>query len=151
MNDEAIFITNYDPSLFQDWYSMTTLLYPNSDRHELREDLEKIEQNPFYRTFLAKSGDQVIGFITLSIRTDYVEGARTSPVGYMEAIYVKSDYRSTGVARLLFEQGEAWLKAQECTEIGSDTWHNNKAAQDFHLKLGFKKEDVLVHYIKKLE
>ena len=143
MNDEAIFITNYDPSLFQEWYSMTTLLYPNSDRDELREDLEKIEQNPYYRTFLAKSSEQVIGFITLSIRTDYVEGARSSPVGYMEAIYVKYDYRSAGVARLLFEQGEAWLMAQECTEIGSDTWLNNKAAQEFHLKLGFKKEGSL--------
>ena len=130
---------------------MTALLYPNSDHDELRADLEKIEQNPFYRTFLAKIGEQVIGFITLSIRTDYVEGARSSPVGYMEAIYVKTDYRSTGVARLLFEQGEIWLKEQDCTEIGSDTWLNNKAAQEFHLKLGFKKEDVLVHYIKNLE
>ena len=151
MNEDAVFITDYDPSLFQEWYSMTALLYPDLDREELREDLEKIEQNPFYRTFVSKIGEQVIGFITLSIRSDYVEGARTSPVGYMESIYVKSDFRSAGVARLLFQQGEAWLKEQGCTEIGSDTWLWNEAAQEFHLKLGFNKEDVLVHYIKLLE
>ena len=129
---------------------MTSLLYPDSDPDELKEDLERIEQNPFYRTFIAKMGEQIIGFITLSIRTDYVEGARSSPVGYMESIYVKSDDRSSGVARLLFEQGEAWLRQHDCTEIGSDTWLRNEAAQQFHLKLGFKKEDVLVHYIKDL-
>ena len=150
MEDETFIITNYDPTLFQEWYSMTIMLFPNSDRDELREDLEKIEQNPFYRTFLAKIGEEIIGFITLSIRTDYVEGARSSPTGYMEAIYVNSDQRGSGVARLLFEQGEAWLKEKGCTEIGSDTWLWNESAQDFHLKLGFNKEDVLVHYIKTL-
>ena len=150
MKKDTISITYYDPSYFEEWFAMTSLLYPDSDPEELREDLEKIEQNPFYRSFIAKKGDETIGFITLSVRTDYVEGARTSPVGYMEAIYVRTDFRADGVARLLFEQGETWLREQECTEIGSDTWLWNEAAQEFHLKLGFKKEDVLVHYIKKL-
>ena len=130
---------------------MSALIFPNSDPGELKEDLEKIEQNPFYKTFLAKKGEQAIGFVTLSVRSDYVEGARTSPVGYMEAIYVTEGFRGSGVARLLYEEGEAWLKEKGCREIGSDTWLWNKEAQDFHLKLGFKKEDVLVHYIKNLD
>ena len=144
-------IFEYKPEYFGDWLEMAQSLFPDMDPSQLKEDLERIEQHNRHKTFMARWSNEIVGFITLSVRTDYVEGARSTPVGYLEAIYVKMDFRSDGVARLLFEQGEAWLKEQDCTEIGSDTWLNNKAAQEFHLKLGFKEEDVLVHYIKNLE
>ena len=150
MKGETYLIFEYKPDCFLDWWQMTQLLFPDLDPMELKEDLERIEQNTRYRTFMASKSEEIAGFITLSVRADYVEGARTSPVGYLEAIFVKTDFRAAGVARLLFEQGEAWLKDQGCVEIGSDTWLWNEAAQEFHLKLGFKKEDVLVHYIKNL-
>ena len=118
MQEDAIYIDDYEPSYFEDWFAMTSLLFPNVKKEELREDLEGIEQNSKYRTFLAKQNTRPIGFVTLSVRTDYVEGARSSPVGYLEAIYVEESFRKTGIARLLYEQGETWLRDQNCTEIG---------------------------------
>ncbi len=37
------------------------------------------------------------------MRTDYVEGTESSPVGYLEGIFVKEEYRKNGYAKeLLF-------------------------------------------------
>ncbi len=143
-------IDDYKASDFQSWLDMSLILFKNYPAKDVEEDLIRITKNPKYKTFLARSGSHTVGFVTVSIRTDYVEGSKTSPVGYVEAIYVDSNYRKQGLAKLLFKKGEHWTKLQGCSEIGSDTWDWNVAAQDFHEKLGFKKEDVLVHFIKKI-
>ena len=41
-----------------------------------------------------------IGFIEGSIRGDYVNGTETSPVGFVEGVYVSPAWRRKGVARL---------------------------------------------------
>lgn len=147
---DSFAIVDYKPSDFQSWLDMSLILFKDYPPEETEFELKRMTDNPKYKTFMAKSGNTSIGFVTVSIRTDYVEGSKTSPVGYVEAIYVDSNYRKQGLAKLLFKKGEHWTKLQGCSEIGSDTWDWNKAAQDFHQKLGFQKEDVLVHYIKKI-
>ena len=147
---EPITIADYQPAEFQAWLDVSLKLFKDYPAEATERDLVRMAQNPKYKTFLAKSGNRTIGFITVSVRTDYVEGSNSSPTGYVEAIFVDSDYRKEGAAKLLFEKGEHWTKLQGCSEIGSDTWDWNLAAQEFHLKLGFRKEDVLVHFIKKI-
>lgn len=87
----------------------------------------------------------------MSIRSDYVEGAGTSPVGYLEAIYVKPNFRKSNVAKELFNVCESWALQNSCTEMGSNTWLDNLESQKFHEKLGFQEDDRLVHYIKKID
>ncbi|MEM8846763.1 MAG: GNAT family N-acetyltransferase [Bacteroidota bacterium] len=145
-----LIIVDYRPSDFQSWLDISLILFKDYPPEETEFELKRMADSPKYKTFMAKSGNTSIGFVTVSIRTDYVEGSKTSPVGYVDAIYVDSDYRKQGLAKLLFKKGEHWTKLHGCSEIGSDTWDWNTAAQDFHQKLGFQKEDVLVHYIKKI-
>lgn len=147
---DHLVIVDYTPSDFQSWLDMSLMLFKDYPADETEFELKRIADNPKYKTFMAMSGGSPIGFVTVSIRNDYVEGSKTSPVGYVEAIYVDSHYRKQGLAKLLFQKGEQWTKQQGCSEIGSDTWDWNTAAHDFHQKLGFRKEDVLVHYIKKI-
>ena len=33
-----------------------------------------------------------VGFAQCGLRTDYVEGTESSPVGYLEGIFIKADY-----------------------------------------------------------
>ena len=68
-----------------------------------------------------------------------------------DMVYVKEGYRKHGLARKLFEKAEAWAKEKGCTEMGSDTWLWNTNAQQFHEKMGYSKEEVLVHYIKPIK
>ena len=151
MKPDGFQISSLTPSDFEDWVSFSLALFPNASKEEMEVDLKRIEQLDKYQTYLAKIDGKAIGYVTITLRTDHVEGASTTPVGYMEAIYVKPQYRKHGIARALFLEGQAWCKENGCSEMGSDTWHWNKDAQAFHGKLGFKKEDVLVHFYKKID
>ena len=61
-----------------------------------------------------------IGFIEGSIRADYVNGTETSPVGFVEGVYVLPTWRRRGVARRLYEAIGDWAKARGCRELASD-------------------------------
>ena len=90
------------------------------------------------------------GFSMVSIRTDYVEGAKTSPAGYLEGIYVNPDFRGSGISRHFIETSEVWLKKNNCTQLGSDTWLSDHSSRSFHKHMGFWEEDELVHFLKDL-
>lgn len=130
---------------------MTAALYPNETETEVREFLEKSISSDREEIFLAIEAGEAVGFVLVSLRYEYVEGSKSSPVGYVEAIYVKEKHRKGGVARKLYLLTEDWASKHGCKEMGSDTWDWNKAAINFHKQLGFKQEDVLVHFIKDIE
>lgn len=97
------------------------------------------------------TNDNVSGFIYMSVRTDYVEGSDSSPVAYIEGIYVKPEFRKKGIARLLFKAGENWAKANGCTQIGSDIEWDNTVSYDFHRKIGFEEANRIICFIKDIK
>lgn len=135
---------------FDEWVKMGIALWPHAKRR-LKKEFEAPLKTDTYTQFLAQNADgEYLGFINLSLRSDYVQGATSSPVGYVEGIYVKPKYRKQGVAKELIKQAEKWAKKQGCKELGSDAELKNRVSQKFHTNLGFKKDDVIVHYIKKI-
>ncbi|MEL6987041.1 MAG: aminoglycoside 6'-N-acetyltransferase [Bacteroidota bacterium] len=126
-------------------------LFKDYAEEEARKDFQKSVSSPKHQIFVSESNDGVIGFAMGSIRSDYVEGCTTSPVGYLEAIFVQENHRKGGIAKLLFQAVERWAKENQCTEMGSDTWTWNKGAQAFHERIGFEEDDILIHYIKKID
>ncbi|MFY0674631.1 MAG: GNAT family N-acetyltransferase [Bacteroidia bacterium] len=143
-------ITEYEPENFETLYSLSRKLYPNYSDEDLIHDLKRFVSNSNQLIYIAFDNHKSIGFIMVSVRHDYVEGASSSPTGYLEAIFIESEYRGKGLAKKLLKKGEAWIKSKGCTEMGSDTWLNNQNSIDFHLGIGFEEEDRLVHFIKKL-
>ena len=53
-----------------------------------------------------------VGFAEVSVRTDYVNGCKSSPVAFLEGIYVRPEFRRHGVARLLYQEAERWGRAR---------------------------------------
>ena len=151
MKADGVYITPKEPSDFEDWVDFALALFTEAKRPEMAAELRRIDQLSKYQTFFARTPERAVGYATLTIRTDHVEGATTTPVGYLEAIYVDPDFRNNGIAKALYSVGESWCKEKGCTEMGSDTWHWNTAAQDFHKRLGFREEDILVHFYKKID
>ena len=136
---------------FNEWLSMGLALWPHAKK-TLKKEFEADLKSDKYKSFLAQNEDgQYLGFINLSLRSDYVQGASSSPVGYVEGIYVKPKYRKQGIAKELIKQAKKWAKKQGCKELGSDAELKNTVSQKFHKNLGFKKDDVIVHYIKKIK
>ncbi|WP_299532923.1 aminoglycoside 6'-N-acetyltransferase [Ulvibacterium sp.] len=141
----------FNKAHFDEWRKMSLELFPGYAMDHLERDLHQVMESDNQETFFAKSKEGIIGFINVSIRHDYVEGSNSTPVGYIEAIFIKPDYRKHGVARKLVDLGEQWILQKGCTQMGSDTWASNEQSRKFHLGLGFREEDTLVHYIKDLK
>lgn len=100
--------------------------------------------------FLAKQEGESIGAAHVSLRHDYVEGANSSPVGFLEGIYVTPFHRKTGVARALTAACEEWAKQQGCSEMGSDCELTNTASQRFHTAVGYRETNRTVWFLKQL-
>ena len=90
-----------------------------------------------------------LGFIELNIR-NYAEGCATNRVGYVEGWYVEPHARRRGIGRALFAAGEAWARAQGCTEMASDTELDNEISFAAHRALGYAETDRIICFRKEL-
>ena len=108
-------------------------LWPDEDPAELLADCHRICASQKEICFAAIHQDKVIGFIHLSQRTDYVEGCESSPVAYIEGIFVSKMKQKQGIGRMLVRTGEDWARINGLTEIGSDAELNNTQSHAFHL------------------
>lgn len=100
--------------------------------------------------FLALLDGLVIGFAKCGLRHDYVEGTDTSPVGYLEGIFVTEEYRNRGAAKAMLEVCQEWAKERGCTEFASDCELVNEDSLKFHLKMGFEEANRIICFTKKL-
>ena len=101
--------------------------------------------------FLAEVAGAVVGFAQCQLRQDYVEGTKTSPVGYLEGIFVREECRKQGLAKQLLSACEKWATEQGCREFASDCELTNTVSQEFHKKLGFTEANRVVCFVKPLE
>ena len=117
---------------------------------ELTAELAEIIGSSEAVVFLGTVDGNAIGFAQCLLRHDYVEGTETSPVGYLEGIFVEEEYRKQGFAKRLLEVCENWAKEQGCTEFASDCELDNTGSLKFHLSLGFEEANRVICFKKKL-
>lgn len=86
----------------------------------------------------------------LAIRTDYVNGADTSPVAFLEGIYVVPEARRSGIARELVAAAERWALSMGCTELACDARIENTSSHAMHAALGFVETERVVFFKKVL-
>ncbi len=130
---------------------MAILLWQSNEKDKLREDLLNIINSNESVVFLAFEDDKAVGFAECSIRNDYVEGTETSPVGYLEGIYVLAEYRNRGYAKALLAYAEEWSIEHGCTEFASDCELTNNDSLRFHLSVGFTEANRIICFVKKLK
>ncbi len=133
-----------------EWLRMRKGLWPEAPLDYLSLDLDKLLADTDAGIFVASDPQgQLIGFIEAGLR-DYGEGCNTSPVGYIEAWYVDPHMRGQKLGQDLVYTAEQWAREKGCTEMGSDTWLENEASINTHLKLGYYEVERLVHFVKRL-
>lgn len=125
-------------------------LWPEHDYTQLRQEMGEILSQPDAAFFLAFDGETPIGFAQCQLRHDYVEGTESSPVGYLEGIFVAQSYRRQGVARSLLRACEVWAGERGCSEFASDCELTNTESLLFHLKLGFLEANRIICFTKTL-
>ena len=125
-------------------------LWPDHTVEEMRAEFAEVIAKPDSAFFLAYVEDVPIGFAQCQLRYDYVEGTGSSPVGYLEGIYVAEEYRKHGIARELLTACEGWAKEKGCTEFASDCELENTQSLQFHLNVGFEEANRIICFTKKI-
>ena len=125
-------------------------LWPHHSPEEMTKEFEETLSADNGAVFLYMKDGKPAGFAECQLRHDYVEGTGSSPVGYLEGVYVKEAARKQGIARELVDACERWAKEQGCTEFASDCELTNTTSQAFHRAIGFEEANRLVAYVRKI-
>lgn len=133
----------------EDIVDMAMILFDSHKREELRQEfLSLLNSDENCAVFIATSNQTKIGFAQVQMRHDYVEGTQSSPVGYLEGIFIKEEYRKHGYAANLLKYCEQWAKEKGCTEFASDCELTNTTSLEFHLKVGFSESNRIICFTK---
>ncbi len=133
------------------WAALRADLWPDGSAAEHRAEAADMLDNGALANFVAEAPDgTVTGFAEAALRNDYVNGCETSPVAFVEGIYVAPEHRKADVARALCEAIAAWGREQGCTELASDALEDNVQSHDFHRAIGFEETERVVYFRKAL-
>ncbi len=118
---------------------------------DLAEEFRRLVMNDEAVCFIKYVDDKPIAFAQCQLRHDYVEGTESSPVGYLEGIFVSEGYREQGFAAELLSECERWAKEKGCSEFASDCELSNADSFRFHTSLGFEEANRIICFRKDLQ
>lgn len=109
---------------------LAALLWNHHSADELNQDFTALALSGSAQFFLKYEGGVPVGFAQCHLRHDYVEGTATTPVGYLEGIFVQQAHRRKGYARELLSACEAWARDKDrwSVPLGERT----AAARQYH-------------------
>lgn len=129
---------------------MAIILYKHNERGYLRQKFYDLIVDSNCAIYIISEADTKIGFAQVQLRYDYVEGTNSSPVGYLEGIFVRKEYRKQGYAHILLKKCEEWARENGCTEFASDCELLNDKSLAFHLAVGFLETNRIICFKKSL-
>lgn len=134
------------------WLALRDALWPGCTSAEQLSEMAAIVANPTrFAAFVAcADAGLAVGLAEAALRTDYVNGARSTPVAFLEGLYVAPDHRRKGIAAALVAEVERWALGIGCTELASDAALENHASLAVHEALGFRETERVVFFSKAL-
>lgn len=130
-----------------DWCLLRHRLWPDTTPAEHRAELQAVSETG--AGFIVHDPAGVaIGFAEVSLRRDYVNGCDTSPVAFLEGIYVEEAFRRQGVAAALVAEVTRWAISQGVSELASDADIANVDSHRMHAALGFEETERVVYFRK---
>ena len=133
------------------WLPLRVALWPDSaaDNDHDQQTILSAPERYLVLIFVSENG-AAHGFAEASIRSDYVNGTHSSPVAFLEGLYVQPDSRRQGIARQLVAGIQQWAEETGCTELASDALLDNQASHAMHESLGFAETERVVYFLKPL-
>jgi aminoglycoside 6'-N-acetyltransferase I len=134
------------------WLRLRQALWPDCPREQHLADMRaSVADRRRYANFLAFSAQsEAIGLAEVSLRSDYVNGTESSPVAFLEGLYVVPEARRKGVAAALVSAACEWGRGAGCSEIASDAALENVPSHVVHRALGFEETERVVYFRRKL-
>ena len=125
-------------------------MWGGHDLHDLTNEFRELINAEESACFIKCVDDKPVAFAQVQLRHDYVEGTASSPVGYLEGIFVSEGYRKNGYAAGLLSECENWAREKGCTEFASDCELDNADSLRFHLATGFEETNRIICFKKDL-
>ena len=130
------------------WTDLAVQLFPN-DTYEaewqLNAEILELENE---MGFLYEQEGKIVAYMHLAIRHDYVNGTETSPVVFLEAIYVLPEYRKRNIGRELVTYAEDFARQKGVRQLASDCLLDNTASERFHKSCGFIEKERVICFAK---
>jgi aminoglycoside 6'-N-acetyltransferase I len=85
------------------WLALRQALWPDGTPEEHLSEMSSVcADSRRYAQFVAYTeSNTAVGFVEAALRTDYVNGTTSTPVAFLEGLYVVPEARRQGVARAL--------------------------------------------------
>lgn len=121
-------------------------LYRTLDDPFHTQEMELIHDSDSWHCWLiTDEKEDIMGFVELSAR-NIVDGCLSSPVAYLEGLYLKPEHRGKGFGKAILRRLVKWCVAQGFSELATDTEIANTKAQRFYESVGFEVVDRVVEY-----
>lgn len=130
--------------------NLAAMMWSHHSVEELNNEFSDLFMKEEAQFFLKYENDIPVGFAQCQLRHDYVEGTETSPVGYLEGIFVKEGFRHKGYAGALLAECENWAKSKGCKEFASDCELDNDDSLQFHRAMKFTEANRIICFTKKI-
>ena len=145
-----ISIVPVSPEYVHVWKSFRDQLFGEVEPEITDFDIKRITEEPDQQCFIALDGETPVGFAEVALR-NLVDGCRTSPVAYLEGIFVAQQCRGKGVGRQLLLRCEQWGVSMGCSEFACDSEIDKEDAQRFHRHMGFTETSRIVQFRNSIE
>ncbi|MFA5576143.1 MAG: aminoglycoside 6'-N-acetyltransferase [Tissierellaceae bacterium] len=133
----------------KDVTQLANILWANYAIEELESILKETIEDEKGVIFIVVEKEKLAGFAQCGLRYDYVEGTNSSPVGYLEGIFIKEEFRKKGYAKKLLKCCEKWSAKKGCGEFASDCELTNDISFKFHLSMGFAEANRIICFKNK--
>lgn len=138
------------PDDLPQWLDLRAQLWPGTSAAEHRAEALSLMARPAGEVAVFLAGDPPVGFAELTVRRDHVNGCDSSPVAFLEGIYLRPEARGSGAGAALVARAADWARAQGLTELGSDALLDNHASHQFHRATGFEETERVVYFRRAL-
>jgi|SRR5579871_3266886 len=133
---------------YSDWIGMRKKLWPNASFDELK-DLMHLKQAKEFVCYFAEADGHLAGFIEVALRP-YANGCSSSPVAFVEGIWVDEVFQKQGIGGALVAKAEEWAREHGLKELGSDTRIESEHSIHAHKTWGFIETERVVYFRKDL-
>lgn len=134
------------------WLSLRMALWPHCSQEEHLIEMTRFLAQPerFIQFVAYDTTRKPIGMAEASLRSDYVNGTKSSPVGFLEGLYVVPNHRGQGLARELVAAVAQWAASRGCRELATDAMLNNRLSHMVYQSLGFTETERVIYFRKAL-
>ncbi|MGL6371838.1 aminoglycoside 6'-N-acetyltransferase [Aeromonas hydrophila] len=144
-------IVPLDETRLAQWATLRQQLWPHHEMAaHLQEGAELLAAAHLNAFLVLDAQSQAVAFADAALRHDYVNGCESSPVVYLEGVYVQPASRRRGLAQALIARVAQWGRELGCCELASDAAIDNLASQQLHQRLGFAETERVVFFKKAL-